>query len=273
VANFVGYQQWLNANQGAAQDQLQQQIARGQAAGSNMVGDAYKAGKSGADYSTVTQTPGYGSYGDFLKSMQTGDAASAAGAMGGNYFDAMLMQGSQGAQSQLAQAQQAYDQQQRGAQSAYASGQANAAGSTPEAQKAYADALHKSGYGWNTNTAAGKAGYGDELAAQQKQIADSNAAGKAYREQQLRQQFAKDPAHKFQMFGEGVENVLDPAGLRKQYFDPLNIPHAVGQSNKNANWDPTNPKNGWTGQDLTNNDQNFTRWLQDNGYNSDFEQG
>jgi len=245
------FSDWLGANAGQEAQTLQNALAK-QQGDPNAIQNAYQAGKSGQ------QAPqSNASYGDFLKALQGNyqgsNAQTAAQAGLPSAFEGSLAQGAAG--DQLKQAQSQYDQQQAAQQSAYTSGQKNADTAGAKAQQ---DAFQQSNFN------VGQGHLTPEQAKQAQQ--DSLKAGAQYRLAALKQQFSKDPMHKFQMFGESVENVFDPGGLRKQYFDPLNIPGAVAQSDKNANWDPTNPANKWTGQDLTNNDQNFTRWLEERGY-------
>lgn len=236
------YSDWLAANQGNGTPSQPTDY-------SPSVADAYKAGKAGT----------YASYGDFLAAQTPNyDASDPYKGMG--VWDFALSQSKP----------QGYDMQGHAAQDMFAAGQRNA---NTAGAKAAMDTFNAGNF---------NAGQGHLTPEQAKQAQkDSLAAGAAYRRDQLRQQYSKDPMHKFERFGEQVEDVFDPLGLRKKFFDPLSIPHYVQGGMQGfdpmgvtgpasgGNWDPS----GYLGQDYTNNDQGFSRWLQEHGYNANYEQG
>lgn len=282
MADFISYGDWVGANQQGARDMTARALEKQQAGTSSAVGDAFKAGQTGADPTNQSM----GTYGDFLKLANTGNYNDLGGALGGNSFDAMLVQGAGG--DQLRQAQQQFNQQQQGAAAAYASGAKNAAASTPEARAQQAQQSRQAGYGYNTNTTTGQAGFAAELAQGKQAQQSARDAGAKYRLDRERKAFEAQQKQN-QFIENGVASILNPAygigwastdfghGHGTDFSRTVEDPFGLG-GNAHSGFGPGGKFGSPLGMgdasqgdpfgQYSNDDSGFAAWLKKNGYDS-----
>jgi hypothetical protein len=287
VADFISYNDWLGANRDptAASNAL----SKASAGSENAVGDAMRAGQAGQDPTSTASGQKLASYGDFLKQANTGNYSDLAGALGGGAtnFDAMVVKGNDA--GQLAQAQQAYNQQ------AGAVGQAYQRGSTQAQRQQQANTAINPNTGLPYGATERAAALKDQVAAGKQAQQAARDAGARYRLAREREGFEKaqkdrgntlravsdvlnpigglaDMAGEWNrglggndntVFGKGAAFVQDPLGLggnAHSGFGPggkFGSPLGMGDASQG---DPLGM--------YSNDDSGFQAWLAKNGYSS-----
>jgi hypothetical protein len=278
VADFISYNDWLGANRdpSAASNAL----SKASAGSENAVGDAMKAGQAGQDPTSTASGQKLASYGDFLKQANTGNYSDLAGALGGGAtnFDAMVLKGNDA--GQLAQAQQAYNQQ------AGAVGQAYQRGSTQAQRQQEANTAINPNTGLPYGATERAAALKDQVAAGKKAQQAARDAGAQYRLARERKAF-EDEQKQNQFIENGVASILNPVhgiqwastdfghghGTEFSRFDPLGL-----GGNANSGFGPGGKFGSPLGMgdaaqgdpfgQYSNDDSGFQAWLAKNGYSS-----